>query len=120
MNIIFGREYVSRLDARYTVLELDTFNIQGQEVTAFCVVEQVPILDMPKVDSMKSLHQNLLENFRKGDWNYCEQALEHLKGFWNQELDTFYNSIGERIKAKGSSELTENWWIIEKDADQVT
>lgn len=115
MNIIFGRESAEAMQDKYTILELDTFRFPtDQEVTAFCAVEGIPLLDMPKVESMKALHANLLENYRKGDWNYCEQALEHLTGFWNHELDTFYDSLKERIEENKEAVLTESWWIINK------
>ena len=99
MNIIFGRENAIALGEKYTLLELDTFKIgaEDQVITAFCAVENIPLLDMPKVESMKALHENLLINYRKKDWNYCTQALEHLEGFWGHDLDTFYSSIKARI-----------------------
>jgi len=114
MNIIFGRDQAELMQGRYTVLELDTIRLGENELTAFCAVEQIPILNMPRLESMKNLHANLLENYRKGDWNYCEQALEHLTGFWGQELDTFYNSLKERIEQNKDQELVDNWWIIDK------
>lgn len=110
MNIIFGRENAIALGKKYTVLELDTVKLPGgQEVTAFCAVENIPIVDMPKVDSMRALHENLLINYRKKDWNYCTQALEHLTGFWGQELDTFYNSISARIEEFKSQDPGDSW-----------
>jgi hypothetical protein len=115
MNIIFGREQADSMKEKYTILELDTFKIGDQIVTAFCPVGSIPITDMPKVESMKSLHANLIENYRKGDWNYCEQALEHLVGCWNSDLDSFYESIRDRIVKNKDTQLSDQWWIIEKD-----
>ena len=99
MNIIFGREQAANLAESYTVLELDTirFGPGGTELTAFCVVESMPILKMPQLESMKNLHQNLLIEYRKRNWNYCTQALEHLRGFWGDEVDTFYDNLIGRI-----------------------
>lgn len=101
MNIIFGRENLSSVDEKYTVLELDTIRIMpvNHVVTAFCLVENIPILNLPKVESMKNLHENLLINYRKKDWNFCTQALEHLVGFWGDEMDTYYQSLNQRISA---------------------
>lgn len=110
MNIIFGRENALSLGEKYTVLELDTIKLpNGQQVTAFCAVENIPITDMPKIDSMRSLHENLLINYRKKDWNYCTQALEHLIGFWGQELDTFYMNISSRIASYTEQDPGEGW-----------
>jgi len=116
MNIIFGRENVEPLREKYTILELDTFKVQEETITAFCAVDGIPIMDMPKIHSMKSLHDNLLENYRNGNWNYCEQALEHLVGFWNHELDTFYENLKKRIEENKDRTLVDNWWVIDKQS----
>ena len=119
MNIIFGREHAATMSEKYTVLELDTIRIGagGQELTAFCVVENISILDMPKIENMKDLHQNLLTEYRKKNWNYCSQAIEHLKGFWNGEIDTFYDHLQERINEYTTTPPGEDWdWVIEKSA----
>lgn len=111
MNIIFGRERAADLATKYTVLELDTIRIGvgGPELVAFCVIENLPIMDMPKLTSMKDLHQNLIIEYRKRNWNYCVQAMEHLMGFWNHELDTFYTNLLERITDHINCEPDDNW-----------
>ena len=117
MNIIFGREHAAMLETQHTVLELDTlrFGKDGDEVTVFCVVENIPILDMPKIEKMKELHANLMIEYRKQNWNYCEQAMEHLVGFWNHEMDTFYDSILSRVNQYKDESPAEGWdGVIEK------
>lgn len=118
MHIILGRENIDSLliDQKFTVLELDTFRLppDGRVIEAFCVVENVPITNMPRVNQMKELHANLLINFRKQDWNYCEQALEHLVGFWGSEMDSFYQSIKERMTEQQNTQSTEWQWVVDK------
>ena len=117
MNIIFGREQAALIGENYTVLELDTirFGPGGTELTAFCVVESMPILKMPQLESMKNLHANLLIEYRKKNWNYCEQALEHLIGFWGSELDTFYDNLRTRIKEYSENDPGDEWsGVVEK------
>ena len=109
MNIIFGRETAEALAEKYTVLELDTIKVGDNKITAFCAVETVPIMEMPKLASMKTLHENLIIEYRKRNWNYCIQAMEHLSGFWNHELDTFYNSLKSRIDQYTQEEPAEDW-----------
>ena len=111
MNIIFGRDQVAGLSERYTVLELDTIRVKpaNTEITAFCVVESIPIMNMPKIESMKNLHENLLIEYRKQNWNYCEQAMEHLVGFWGHEVDTFYNSMRDRIQEYAANNPGDDW-----------
>lgn len=114
MNIIFGREQAEAMKEKYTILELDTFKIGEQIVTAFCAVDSMPIMEMPNIENMKSLHENLLIEFRKKNWNYCEQALEHLVGRWNHELDTFYDNVRQRINENKDLTLVDDWWMIDK------
>jgi len=101
MNIIIGQENLQGVDQKHIVLELDTFHVlpQGQDVTAYCVVENIPIPQLPQVDSMKSLHDNLMVKYRAREWPYCVSAIEHLTGFWGQELDSFYQTLQQRIES---------------------
>jgi hypothetical protein len=111
MNIIFGRDQAMTLAEKYTVLELDTIRVSpsNKEITAFCVIESIPIMDMPKVESMKNLHENLLIEYKKKNWNYCIQALEYLTGFWGHEIDTFYDNIGSRIQNYSENDPGDTW-----------
>lgn len=111
MNIIFGRDQALALMENYTVLELDTIRVKPSDdvVTAFCVIETLPILEMPRLDSMKTLHENLLIEYRKRNWNYCTQALEHLTGFWGADVDTFYESINSRIQNYINNDPGDAW-----------
>lgn len=117
MNIIIDPNQVKELEEKYVVLELDTLKLVpgDQTVTAYCVVEHVPVMDLPQVESMKDLHKNLLVNYRKRDWNYCTQAIEHLLGFWNGEVDSFYQDLMSRIAKYIEQDPGENWdGMVEK------
>lgn len=116
MHIIF-KNHAATLESKYTVLDLDTFQLpDGSLHTACCVVENIPIQELAQVQSMKDLHANLIANYGKQDWNYCEQALEHLLGKWGGELDTFYNNLKQRIESLKDKDLDDSWSpIIIKD-----
>lgn len=117
MNIIIGSEQVEQFREKYTVLELDTIRFSGQETTvkAYCIVEQIPITELPQVESKKALHENLMINYRKKDWNFCTQALEHLVGAWGHELDSFYEDLLKRITQYQEQDPGPNWdGVIEK------
>jgi hypothetical protein len=112
MNIIFGKQHCPpELDQRHIVLELDTlkFEPSGITQTVYCVMEQVPIDAMDAVPSMRSLHENLLINYRNRNWDYCEQALEHLQGFWGPDMDSFYQEFADRIAQLRTSALLSDW-----------
>ena len=111
MNIIFGTENVANVDSKFIVLELDTIRLLpiGKEVTAYCLVEHVAIPDMPRIESMKDLHVNLLKNYKNRDWNFCIQSLEHLVGFWGGEVDTFYGALQGRIAEFVKQDPGDEW-----------
>jgi hypothetical protein len=111
MNIILGKENVEDLGSKYTILELDTLLINGAQdpVIAYCLIENVPIDQISTMDQYTDLHHNLMSNYRKRNWRYCEDALEHLVGKWGGELDTFYHDMHQRINTLKEQDLDESW-----------
>lgn len=111
MHIIFGKDNALELENKYTVLELDLIKIgqEGPVVSAYCIIENISIPDLPQVDSMKKLHETLISSYRNKEWKYCQDALEHLQGFWGGELDSFYADIGTRIKENMQNSLPDDW-----------
>jgi hypothetical protein len=111
MNIILGRENVEQAQEKYTVLELDTLIINGADdpVTAYCLIEQVPIDQIAGIDQFRDLHNNLMRNYRLRNWKYCVDAIEHLRGQWGGELDSFYFEMSERIARLQNEVLDTNW-----------
>lgn len=117
MHIIFGQEQADVISQNHTVLELDTFRFMPQNViqTAYTVVENIPIEDLSRLSFQKDLHHNLMENYRKGDWNFCEQAIEQLIGAFGGEVDSFYADLQTRIDNLKENDPGEFWDpIIEK------
>jgi hypothetical protein len=117
MNIIFGQDEAEKLGDSYTVLQLDTIRIgvNGPEVPAFCIIENLPIMDFPLLPGMKSLHESLISHYAKKDWQFCLNAIEQLQGFWGKELDSFYNNMHERIIQYQQQDPGENWTpVIQK------
>lgn len=111
MYIIFGTETAQRAQERYTVLELDTFNLLPTEeiVTAYCVVESLPIEEMAAIDNLKQLHSTLLEEYRNKNWKRCENIIAQLTKKWNGELDSFYSELYQRIQRLKQEDLPESW-----------
>lgn len=119
MNIIIDPENLQDYQQKFTVLELDTIRVDGlsRTVTAYCVIEQIPIMELPHVESKRNLHQNLIDNYRKKDWNFCIQALDHLMGSWNGEVDSFYEELRGRVTKYIEQDPGEDWdGIISKNA----
>jgi hypothetical protein len=109
MHIIF-KNNISSLEEKYTVLDLDTFRLpDGNVHTACCVVENMPIQELAQADNFKELHANLILEYGKRNWNYCEQAIEQLVGKWGGELDSFYAELNTRIARLKTLNLDDSW-----------
>jgi hypothetical protein len=109
MNIIFGASAAQQAQEKHIVLELDTFQVDTQLTTTYALVEKVPLMEMTSLDQFKELHSNLMTEYRKRNWKYCEDAMEHLRGKWNGELDTFYTVLTERIQELKTQSLPDDW-----------
>jgi hypothetical protein len=109
MNVVFSRESIP-LDEKYTALELDTIMVDGQDpVTAFCLVENIPITEITATNNWISLHADLIKNYKLRNWEFCENALEHLIGKWNREADSFYIDLSQRIVELKEQDLGPDW-----------
>ena len=80
-----------------------------QLTTTYALVEQVTLMEMLSLGQFKELHSNLMTEYRKRNWKYCEDAMEHLRGKWNGELDTFYTVLAERIQDLKTQTLSNEW-----------
>jgi len=111
MNIIFGDNVAELAREKYTVLELDTFLIEDQDqtATAYAIVEKIPLLEMTNLPHYQDLHENLMREYRKRNWKYCEDAIGHLRGRWSTELDSFYSELQQRIQNLKTQSLDDSW-----------
>lgn len=112
MHIILGDDdHLAQLEDKYTLLEVDQVKLDPEEpaIQAYCILENIPVDEIPKLDEFSSLHKKLMENYNKRDWNFCEQALEHLQGRWGGQVDTFYVEIANRIAKYKDEDPGEDW-----------
>ncbi len=113
MLVVFGKENADKLKDRMTILELDTFMQDGlqEPVTAYAVLqfEDIPLDEIPQIENMANLHNTMWEEYRARRFNFCEQAMEHLRGKWKGSLDSFYDEFSSRIKNLQESQLPKNW-----------
>ena len=111
MYIIFGDQTAAVAADKYTVLELDRMRLEplGPVLDTYCVIETVPLDELAHLENYRNLHAKLMENYRRKDWNFCEQALEHLRGRWNGDVDSFYDEISHRITKYQLQDPGEDW-----------
>ena len=100
MQIIFGRENAKELQERYLVVELETFHTGDRAIETFCVVptEAISFADMPHLESYRQQHQDFLDALNSQNYAICKELYPQLKGRWKGELDSFYDTIMQRIK----------------------
>jgi len=98
MNIIFGNS--TDLVTKYTKLELDTIYVEdtGEVITAYGIIETIPLQEFPRVEANMKNHDMLLKQYRLRNWDYCVTAINALMGSWNGELDSFYTELMNRIE----------------------
>lgn len=111
MNIIFGQPELDSLDEKYVVLELDTVMVKGSDepMTAYCVLDHIPIMELVSIERYRELHNNLMKNYRLRNWSYCRDAIGHLHGQWGNQVDSFYENILQRISQYEVEDPGENW-----------
>ena len=110
MYIIFG-DTATQIPDSHTVLELDTVRRPPDNipVTAYCVIDKIPLQEFPVVENNKQLHSELMQHYRARDWDQCGQAIQTLLGKWNCELDTFYTDLGQRVEQYRSNPPPADW-----------
>lgn len=111
MHIIFGAESAKQASSKYTVLELDRIRLEplGPVIDTYCVIETIPLEEIAYLENYLNLHTKLMENYRRRDWNFCEQALEHLHGRWGGAMNSFYDEISQRVAKYKQQDPGESW-----------
>ncbi len=102
MQIVFGREVATGLRENYTVLELETFDVNGDSLEAFCVIpgDKISFTEISQLTALKAMHQSLIDEYKKKNYVFVVQALDHLTGHFGGEMDSFYEVISQRIQTE--------------------
>ena len=114
MYIIFGHEQATQLAIKYTVLELDTIQMQSSDSTqtAYAILESTSIGDLYRLEEIKKHHADLMESYRGQKWEDCQRYIALLTGAFKGELDSFYQSLETRINEYMSQDPDPNWTPI--------
>ncbi len=98
MQIIFHRHIAEELRKKYTVLDLEEFDIEGQKVEAFCVIpaEKINLGEMSSLEQNTKKHAEFVAFARAKNYEACCSLVEDLYGKFGGELDSFYDEIMSR------------------------
>jgi len=98
MQIIWNREAAESLRTNQTVLELETFAVGDQTITAYCVVPAERVFpDIARLDNIKELHQAFITALNKKNYQLCQDIAPNLVGSFAGELDSFYQAILDKL-----------------------
>lgn len=117
MNIIIDADQVEAFKTKYTVLTLDTIRVlpEDQLVTAYCVIENIPIAELPALEDKRNKHEELIVNYRRKNWDFCTLSIDLLRGSFGGEVDSFYDDLQSRVDKYKEQDPGEDWnGIIEK------
>ena len=112
MNIVLENKLTEDLREKYMLVELDTFQYDdGQSLKSYGIVtkDEITLQDFQNVEMYIDLHNNLIKNYRKQNWKFCEDSLDHLRGKFRGEFDSFYATLGERIAQLKEIDLPDDW-----------
>lgn len=100
MYIIVGREKAEEVAKNMLVLELETLEKDGNEITSFCVVpaDKIDIKEIAKLQYYVQLHKDMIDRLNKKEILFVLSAIDYLKGQFGGELDTFYLHLEEKYK----------------------
>lgn len=113
MHVIFGKENVKEFEDKFVVMPLDKIKAKGSDtiVEVFCVIPatKVPLQEIALLEKLKNMHVALMQEYTRQNWNFCFDAIGHLRGKFNGELDTFYDELENRISKLQAENLSAEW-----------
>lgn len=111
MYIVLGKEKIKQLGDKYISLELDTFKMNNNLETAYCILDasSIPLSELTEITVWQQNHTKLLENYRQQNWSFCEQMIEHCMTKWGGAVNSFYTELYARIQRHKQEKLPKNW-----------
>lgn len=99
MKIIYGKDQAEELQDKYIVLELDTFTVNDDEITAYCVMsaDEVALQQLPSMEHWKKFHADFIEGYKNQHWGFCRDCIINLRGRMGTEMDSYYTEVSKRI-----------------------
>jgi hypothetical protein len=100
MQIIWDKTVAEKLSSTHTVLELETFQVDDQPVTTYCVVsvDSIPLVEFAELETNKTLHKDFVLAFKRNDYDSCCDISAQLMGKFGGEVDSFYTIILEKLQ----------------------
>lgn len=98
MQIIWDQQAAHQLKNSHTILELETFLVDGKSITAYCVLPAEKIFpEMAQLETLTQLHATFIASFNEQNYDLCRDIAPELVGRFGGELDSFYTAILDKI-----------------------
>lgn len=96
---IISEDSAEFVSTKHLLLELDTLKDPDTNIEKrfYCVINEIPFIDLPVIEHHILAHAKLILEYRKQNWKYCIDACRGLKGKWNGTLDSFYDCLEARV-----------------------
>lgn len=97
MYIITGTA-AEQLHGNYTLLRLDTLP-SGER--SYCVLtsDSIPLSEIGILNTLKDMHEAMVVAYENDNYILVNELLLSLKGKFNGMLDSFYESIEQRLSS---------------------
>lgn len=107
MQIVLTKQVADELATKYTVLELDTIQVEGYgSVPAYCILEpEAVVFEMSSLADNVLMHQQLIEAIKQNDTTTAMTIADAMQGRFAGHMDTFYQNIVERITNTGATHV---------------
>jgi hypothetical protein len=107
MQIIWNTDVLEEVKKTQIVLELETFDVEGTPLTAWCVVplDKIKLENLATIEAFKQLHNGFVKALKEKNYLICKETAPFLKGQFGGELDTFYEEILKRIESEKESSV---------------
>ena len=112
MYVIPGKAAARTLEDRYVVIEIDTIRVKGREevIPIYTVLETEKIfLKLEQIENAIKMHNEMREFYKAKNWDAAETAITWLKTQFNEELNSYYDIILDRINEYRNQELPDDW-----------
>ena len=99
MQVIFGKDNAALLREKYTLLELETFEVEGKPLETYCVIpaEVLAFSDLESFEQHVKRHEVFIDAVKSKNYKLCADLYEHLIGTFGGEMDSFYDEIKSRF-----------------------
>ena len=98
MKIIFDQLAAKELAEKHLILELDTFFINDQSKTIYCLIDNIDFDKLHLIDEFRALHQQFVEHYQQQQYQQCQNLISQLKKYGFYDVESYYDVMTQRLE----------------------